>query len=158
MDGHCGIVNVSRRDERFKEQPCQVAAVVPDGRREDGGWLASEWLSRSVCFLFLTFVMGLSVVDADDMVRRSERWLCLRSMLWRRPRRLSKTRAGGRLPLMRGVRRYDLVGVDAVHQVLIVDRGSVSGLVLGISMRSMTLFWPMRKGYVCAIQDETHSC
>ncbi|KAJ5653645.1 3-oxoacyl- synthase [Penicillium lividum] len=46
LDGHCGIVNVLHRDERFAEQPCQIAAVVPEGSREDGGWTASEWLSR----------------------------------------------------------------------------------------------------------------
>ncbi|KAJ5745693.1 hypothetical protein N7520_010875 [Penicillium odoratum] len=46
LDGHCGIVNVNHRDERFAEQPCQIAAVVPEGSREDGGWTASEWLSR----------------------------------------------------------------------------------------------------------------
>ncbi|KAJ5934513.1 hypothetical protein N7466_004060 [Penicillium verhagenii] len=46
LDGHCGIVNVNHRDERFAEQPCQIAAVVPQGSRENGGWTASEWLSR----------------------------------------------------------------------------------------------------------------
>ncbi|CAG7920802.1 unnamed protein product [Penicillium olsonii] len=46
LDGHCGVVNVKDRDERFAEQPCQVAAVVPQGGREDGGWTASEWLDR----------------------------------------------------------------------------------------------------------------
>ncbi|KAJ5138964.1 Thiolase-like subgroup [Penicillium bovifimosum] len=46
LDGHCGIVNVKDRDERFAEQPCQVAAVVPQGMREEGGWTASEWLGR----------------------------------------------------------------------------------------------------------------
>jgi 3-oxoacyl-[acyl-carrier-protein] synthase II len=55
LDGHCGIVNVNDRDERFKEVPCQIAAVVPKGRRKDGGWMAEEWLSRGVCFLFLKF-------------------------------------------------------------------------------------------------------
>lgn len=48
LDGHCGIVNVNHRDERFKEVPCQIAAVVPKGSRKDGGWTASEWLSRGV--------------------------------------------------------------------------------------------------------------
>ncbi|CAG7995900.1 unnamed protein product [Penicillium olsonii] len=46
LDGHCGVVNVKDRDERFAEQPCQVAAVVPQGGREDGSWTASEWLDR----------------------------------------------------------------------------------------------------------------
>lgn len=48
LDGHCGVVNVKDRDERFAEQPCQVAAVVPQGNRDNGGWTASEWLSRGV--------------------------------------------------------------------------------------------------------------
>ncbi|KAJ6189061.1 Thiolase-like subgroup [Penicillium mononematosum] len=46
LDGHCGVVNVKDRDARYAEQPCQVAAVVPQGSRENGGWTASEWLSR----------------------------------------------------------------------------------------------------------------
>ncbi|KAJ5662655.1 Thiolase-like subgroup [Penicillium macrosclerotiorum] len=46
LDGQCGIVNVNQRDKRFAEIPCQIAAVVPSGTKEDGGWTASEWLSR----------------------------------------------------------------------------------------------------------------
>ncbi|PYI29363.1 3-oxoacyl--synthase [Aspergillus indologenus CBS 114.80] len=46
IDGHCGIVNVVHRDARFTDVPCQVAAVVPQGARSEGGWTASEWLSR----------------------------------------------------------------------------------------------------------------
>ncbi|KAI9045079.1 uncharacterized protein KD926_010402 [Aspergillus affinis] len=46
LDGHCGIVNVRHRDSRFADLPCQVAAVVPSGTKQDGGWTASEWLSK----------------------------------------------------------------------------------------------------------------
>ncbi|BDD55725.1 Mitochondrial beta-keto-acyl synthase [Monascus purpureus] len=46
LDGHCGIANVKHRDPKFSELPCQVAAVVPQGTRQDGGWKASEWLAR----------------------------------------------------------------------------------------------------------------
>lgn len=46
LDGHCGIVNVKHRDARFADLPCQIAAVVPVGPRQEGGWTASEWLSR----------------------------------------------------------------------------------------------------------------
>ncbi|KAL4885318.1 3-oxoacyl-synth [Aspergillus karnatakaensis] len=46
LDGHCGIVNVKDRDVRFAEIPAQIAAVVPEGLRKEGGWTASEWLSR----------------------------------------------------------------------------------------------------------------
>lgn len=49
LDGHCGIVNVRDRDPRFADVPCQIAAVVPQGVHRDGGWKASEWLSRDVC-------------------------------------------------------------------------------------------------------------
>ena len=41
------------RGTGFEKLPCQIAAVVPEGRREDGGWVAREWLSRDVCILFL---------------------------------------------------------------------------------------------------------
>ncbi|OKL61588.1 putative 3-oxoacyl-(acyl-carrier proteun) synthase [Talaromyces atroroseus] len=46
LDGHCGIVNVADRHPRFAEIPSQIAAVVPPGTRKDGGWKASEWLTR----------------------------------------------------------------------------------------------------------------
>ncbi|PTU20125.1 hypothetical protein P175DRAFT_0439824, partial [Aspergillus ochraceoroseus IBT 24754] len=46
LDGHCGVVNVKPRDARFADLPCQIAAVVPQGLRQDGKWTASEWLSR----------------------------------------------------------------------------------------------------------------
>ncbi|KAE8400383.1 3-oxoacyl-synthase [Aspergillus pseudonomiae] len=46
LDGHCGIVNVNYRDSRFSDLPCQIAAPVPNGKRQNGGWTASEWLSK----------------------------------------------------------------------------------------------------------------
>ncbi|PLB50450.1 3-oxoacyl-synthase [Aspergillus steynii IBT 23096] len=46
LDGHCGIVNVRNRDSRFADLPCQIAAVVPSGKKQDGGWTASEWLKK----------------------------------------------------------------------------------------------------------------
>lgn len=56
LDGHCGIVNVVSRDERFREIPAQIAAVVPWGKRDDGAWTASEWLSRGVWYSLFHFV------------------------------------------------------------------------------------------------------
>lgn len=67
-------------------------------------------------------------------------------------------RAGSRLLLKRGLRRYGLLGIAAVDRVLILDRESVWGLVSGILMRSMTLLWLTRKGYVLNIWDENHYC
>ncbi|KAL5334527.1 thiolase-like protein [Aspergillus crustosus] len=47
LEAHCGIVNVKDRDARFADLPCQIAATVPSGPRVEGGWTASEWLSRN---------------------------------------------------------------------------------------------------------------
>lgn len=51
LNGHSGIVNVRNRDARFADLPCQIAGVVPPGRKQDGGWMASEWVNRDVSFL-----------------------------------------------------------------------------------------------------------
>ena len=42
-------MSVKDRGPQFEQQTCQVAAVVPQGSKEDGGWNASDWLSRDVC-------------------------------------------------------------------------------------------------------------
>ncbi|KAJ5174106.1 uncharacterized protein N7500_002037 [Penicillium coprophilum] len=74
LDGHCGVVNVKDRDERFAEQPCQVAAVVPQGSREDGGWTASEWLNRGVSNFFrLTSLGELYYICNADTLSQEER-------------------------------------------------------------------------------------
>ncbi|PGH35628.1 beta-ketoacyl-acyl-carrier-protein synthase II [[Emmonsia] crescens] len=46
LDGHCGIVSVKDRDPRYADLPCQIAALVPQGPKSDGGWTGSDWLSR----------------------------------------------------------------------------------------------------------------
>ncbi|SLM36624.1 beta-ketoacyl synthase [Lasallia pustulata] len=46
INGECGIVSVKDRGPQFEQQTCQVAAAVPQGSKEDGGWNASDWLSR----------------------------------------------------------------------------------------------------------------
>ncbi|PGG95567.1 beta-ketoacyl-acyl-carrier-protein synthase II [Polytolypa hystricis UAMH7299] len=46
LDGHCGIISVKHRDPRFSEVPCQIAAVVPQGSRHEGGWNPADWLTR----------------------------------------------------------------------------------------------------------------
>ncbi|CAI7646850.1 unnamed protein product [Penicillium pancosmium] len=69
LDGHCGIVNVNDRDERFKEVPCQIAAVVPKGSRKDGGWMAEEWLSRGderKMALFAQYAMAATEEALED--------------------------------------------------------------------------------------------
>lgn len=48
LEGHCGIVSVKDKHPGFVELPCQIAAVVPRGSKETGGWNASEWVTRDV--------------------------------------------------------------------------------------------------------------
>ncbi|KAJ5150866.1 uncharacterized protein N7482_010118 [Penicillium canariense] len=69
LEGHCGIVNVTERDARFKEVPCQIAAVVPRGKKEDGAWTASEWLSRGeerVMAKFAQYAMAATEEALED--------------------------------------------------------------------------------------------
>ena len=48
VDGHCGIVSLKDKGKAFEQQKCQVAGLVPEGWKEDGGWTVSEWLSGDV--------------------------------------------------------------------------------------------------------------
>ena len=48
IDGHCGIVSIRNRTPQFALLPSQVAAVVPEGSREDGKWNPKEHLSPGV--------------------------------------------------------------------------------------------------------------
>ncbi|EPS26237.1 hypothetical protein PDE_01173 [Penicillium oxalicum 114-2] len=69
LDGHCGIVNVVSRDERFKDIPSQIAAVVPPGKKEDGGWTVSEWMNRGeerVMAKFAQFAMAATEEALSD--------------------------------------------------------------------------------------------
>ncbi|KAF2875296.1 3-oxoacyl-synthase-like protein [Massariosphaeria phaeospora] len=45
LDGHCGIVSIKDRDPHFAGLPSQVAAIVPEGKKDDGMWNAKEWLN-----------------------------------------------------------------------------------------------------------------
>lgn len=48
LDSQCGIVSLAGRGEAHAQQQCQVAGLVPRGKKEDGGWTAGEWLSGDV--------------------------------------------------------------------------------------------------------------
>lgn len=48
LKGKGGIVSVKDRSPQFAALPCQVVAVVREGLRVDGGWTASDWLTRDV--------------------------------------------------------------------------------------------------------------
>ncbi|KAH8704664.1 3-oxoacyl-synthase-like protein [Phaeosphaeriaceae sp. PMI808] len=43
IEGHCGIVSIKERSPAFATLPSQVAALVPEGKREDGKWNAQEY-------------------------------------------------------------------------------------------------------------------
>lgn len=47
LKGHCGIVSVRDR-EGFEALPVNIAAVVPQGLKQDGKFTAKEWLDRGV--------------------------------------------------------------------------------------------------------------
>lgn len=42
---------MSLRDQgaAFAKQQCQVAGLVPSGKKENGGWTVGEWMSKEVC-------------------------------------------------------------------------------------------------------------
>ncbi|KAF9691727.1 hypothetical protein EKO04_010440 [Ascochyta lentis] len=44
VDGHCGVVSIKDRSPQFAVLPSLVAAVVPEGSREEGKWSAKEYL------------------------------------------------------------------------------------------------------------------
>lgn len=48
IDGQSGITSIKQRGPEFAALPSQVAGVVPQGDREDGGWNAKEWLQPGV--------------------------------------------------------------------------------------------------------------
>ncbi|KAK0660619.1 putative 3-oxoacyl-(acyl-carrier-protein) synthase [Lasiodiplodia hormozganensis] len=69
IDGHCGVVSVKDRGPRFAALPSQVAAVVPSGPKEDGGWTAKEWLQpgdERKMALFAQYAMAASHEALED--------------------------------------------------------------------------------------------
>lgn len=48
IDGKCGIVSLRDIGAEFQQQQCQVAGLVPKGRKENGGWNVDDWLDRTV--------------------------------------------------------------------------------------------------------------
>ncbi|KAH8805621.1 thiolase-like protein [Xylogone sp. PMI_703] len=48
LAGDSGIVNVSNIEpkSRWQELPSKVAGIVPEGSKNDGKWLASDWLDK----------------------------------------------------------------------------------------------------------------
>ena len=48
IDGQCGIVSIKDRSPDFALLPSQVAALVPEGSKDEGKWNPKDYLSPSV--------------------------------------------------------------------------------------------------------------
>ncbi|KAK0511660.1 hypothetical protein JMJ35_006233 [Cladonia borealis] len=69
VDGHCGVVSLKDKGKTFEQQQCQVAGLVPEGKKEDGGWTVSEWLSgdeQRRMSKFMGYAMAASQEALDD--------------------------------------------------------------------------------------------
>lgn len=71
VDGHCAVVSLTGNNENraYALQQCQVAGLVPRGKREAAGWTASEWLSSDV----RNIPRKLPVQDRIDLLAQEER-------------------------------------------------------------------------------------
>lgn len=48
LEGSCGIRSLQSKGSAYQNLNCRVAGLVPEGRKEDAAWCASDWLSRDV--------------------------------------------------------------------------------------------------------------
>lgn len=48
LNGQCGIVSLAGKTQVHPQQQCQIAGLVPRGKKEHGGWTPGEWLSGDV--------------------------------------------------------------------------------------------------------------
>lgn len=48
LNGDCGIVSTRPLGSQFAAIPSQVAAIVPEGSKSEGGWTAVEHVSKGV--------------------------------------------------------------------------------------------------------------
>ncbi|KAF1961567.1 3-oxoacyl-synthase-like protein [Byssothecium circinans] len=71
LDGQCGIVSIRDRSARFAALPSQVAAIVPQGRREDGMWNAKEFLNPGDERRMATFAQ-YAMVAAEEALSDAE--------------------------------------------------------------------------------------
>ncbi|KAF2676678.1 3-oxoacyl-synthase-like protein [Lentithecium fluviatile CBS 122367] len=69
LDRQCGIISIKDRSSEFAVLPSQVAAVVPEGKKENGMWSAKDWLSpgdERKMALFAQYAMVASEEALDD--------------------------------------------------------------------------------------------
>lgn len=50
LEGRCGIVSIKDKGPQFATLPSRIAGLVKEGRKDDGGWNAKEWLTPGVRF------------------------------------------------------------------------------------------------------------
>lgn len=62
INAESGISSTVGLGPEFAALPSQVAGMVPQGSKEDGGWKAEEWCSATVCGVS-DFWMSLSWVE-----------------------------------------------------------------------------------------------
>ncbi|KAF2730676.1 3-oxoacyl-synth [Polyplosphaeria fusca] len=78
IEGHCGIVGIKERGERFAVLPSQVAGVVPQGSKDDDAWDAKKLLrpgDERKMARFAQYAMVASeeaLKDADWMPKHEE--------------------------------------------------------------------------------------
>lgn len=90
IDGQCGIVNIKERNPKFATLPSQVAGVIPVGLRADGGWTSKEWLQPGVSSANFPHCRR----QIEHETRMTEKWRCLRNLLWLQRKKPYKTQIG----------------------------------------------------------------
>ena len=72
--GDCGIVSTAHLEpqERWRELPSRVAGMIPRGRKEEGGWQASDWLNRGDERRMATFTQY--AIAATEMALQDANW------------------------------------------------------------------------------------
>ncbi len=71
LAGDGGVVSLKDRGERYTQQQCQVAGLVPLGSKAQGAWTSGEWLSRdeqrrmSTFMQYAVYAAGEALKDAN---------------------------------------------------------------------------------------------
>ncbi|KAI9823527.1 MAG: Mitochondrial beta-keto-acyl synthase [Phylliscum demangeonii] len=66
--GHCGVVTVENRFRNHPTLPHPIAAVVPGGGKEDGGWNAADWVNAGDERRMATFSQYALAATAEALV------------------------------------------------------------------------------------------
>lgn len=82
IDSQSGITSIKDRGPQFAALPSQVAGVVPQGNRDDGGWNAAEWLRPGVGSLISATAISTSSMQLLHISRTSGRWHSSPNMQW----------------------------------------------------------------------------